>query len=113
MRPAANRKNWSAPGEFQLTSAAPGAGLFSVTAKLAWNPSEHACRYRVSVSESAEFTDTVAMEIAATPSLAVSGFNGPAYDHENDGEPRRNPAFVPAAECGTLHAKCPTAESCR
>ena len=61
------------PGEFKLMSATPEAGLFSVTAQLAWIPSEHARSYRVSVSDSAEFTQTVATEMAATSSLAVAG----------------------------------------
>ena len=65
------------------------AELFSATAELAWKPSANARSYRVSVSDTAEFTRIVAMETAATLLLAVSGFNGPVYDHENDGEPRR------------------------
>ena len=53
-------------------SATPEADLFSVTATLTWIPSDKARSYRVSVSESAEFTHTVAMEMAATPSLRLS-----------------------------------------
>ena len=61
------------PGEFKLNSALPQGGLFTLNADLSWTPSENAQVYRVSVSDTPDFTGTRAMEIAPTNSITVSG----------------------------------------
>lgn len=61
-----------APGEFELISATPEVELFSVSATLAWTPSDNARHYRVTVSESADFAQAVVVEMAATTSFRLS-----------------------------------------
>ena len=60
------------PGEFKLTSARAIGDLFATSAELAWEPSEHARCYRVSVSESPEFAGLAGLEIAASPKATIS-----------------------------------------
>ncbi len=59
------------PGEFPLVSAKPISNPFTAGAEFTWQPSKNARSYRVSVSDTMEFTHTVAAEAAATPSLTV------------------------------------------
>ena len=60
------------PGEFKLISAKPKGTPFTVGAELFWEASENARSYRVSVSDTTEFANTVAMETAATSPITVS-----------------------------------------
>ena len=60
------------PDEFKLISAKPKSEPFAMTAELAWEPSKNARGYRVSVSDTAEFTNTLAMETTATSSIILS-----------------------------------------
>ena len=61
------------PEAFTLTAAQPSADLFSVSAQLEWTPSQNAEVYRVSISDTPEFTKLVAMKMAALPSLTIAG----------------------------------------
>jgi hypothetical protein len=65
-------ENLIEPGEFKLISAEPKGRLSAVIAELAWVPSKNAHSYRVSVSETREFTNPVAMDTAATTSTTIS-----------------------------------------
>ena len=60
------------PDEFKLISAKPKSEPFTITAELAWEPSKNARSYRVSVSDTAEFTNTLAMATTATSSIVLS-----------------------------------------
>ena len=58
------------PGEFKLLPAIPQNNPFQT--KLEWEPSKNAHVYRVTVSDSGDFTHPVAMESAGTSSILVS-----------------------------------------
>lgn len=60
-------------GDFSLVSATPRTQALTVGAELAWQPSENARSYRVSVSETPEFTKLMAVETVAMSPVVITG----------------------------------------
>jgi hypothetical protein len=60
------------PADFKLRLAKSASEPFAITAELAWEPSTNARSYRVSVSDTADFANTVAKGTTATPSIVLS-----------------------------------------
>jgi hypothetical protein len=60
------------PGAFSLLAAKPISKLFTVGSELGWTPSQNARKYRVSLADTAEFTNVVVTEWSVAPAVTVS-----------------------------------------
>jgi hypothetical protein len=69
---AGKPENLAAPSAFKLISARPTVRTLTVSADFSWAPSKRARSYRVTVGETRDFTNPLAIEMAATPSITIS-----------------------------------------